>query len=232
LRRLDSPVEIRFYSLLDTQASDPATDAFSDRVHQLIALYQQEGGGKIQFTKAEEAKYSDSAVADGIKPFNLDSGNGCFLGIAIISNGQKESLPRLAPEWESALESDLTRAIARVGTPPPPAIKPPRADTISLAAVHRAFPDIKTTSLEEGTETLRAAALARFQNAAQNMQAALEEAQRDFLKAQNEQSEGPQRAALKRIKEIQVEQTARLEQIALESRAQIAALQQIKKEDR
>ena len=56
----------------------------------------------------------NAALADGIKGFNLEKGEGCYLGIALSSKGKKEVLPQLSPEWEPALESDVSRAILRL----------------------------------------------------------------------------------------------------------------------
>src|SRR5262247_1618718 len=41
LRRLDSPLEIRFYSILDPATIPNGVTAFSARVNQLLAAYQQ-----------------------------------------------------------------------------------------------------------------------------------------------------------------------------------------------
>ena len=60
---------------------------------------------------------ANAASADRIKPFNLDKGNACFLGLALSCQDRKESIPQLAPEWEQALEPDLTRAILRLANP-------------------------------------------------------------------------------------------------------------------
>jgi hypothetical protein len=229
LHRLDSTVEIRFYSLLDPAAADERLVGFSDRVERLIALYQQEGGAKIQFTKADAFTYAASAVADGIKPFNIDKGNGCFLGVSILANGQRESLAQLAPEWESALESDLTRGITKVLSISPKGRPAPVADAASMHEVREQLPNIDTISVEEGTKELRASALADFQKVALAMQAELQQAQQDYLKAQASGSDVDRQSALKRIKEIQVVQTAKLKQIALNSQEKISALQQIKK---
>jgi hypothetical protein len=228
LHRLHSPVEIRFYSMLDASSVDASFQAFSGRVDRLIAQYQHEAGDKIQVTRCDSMSSANAAVADGIKPFNLNIGDGCFLGIAIVGNGQKESLSRLAPEWEQAVEFDLTRAVARVANPAPSAMPVARASTASLDAVRRSIPNLGSVSLEEGTQVLRAAALAQFQKAAQEMEAEINQARQNFLQAQTSQSEAGQQAALKRLQQIQAGQTDKLKQIAIDSQAQIAALQQIK----
>ena len=67
-----------------------------------------------------QADDSARAFADGLKSFNLDKGNACFLGIVVASGTQKELLPQLSPDWEQAVEPDLTRAIARLLDVPRP----------------------------------------------------------------------------------------------------------------
>ena len=48
------------------------------------------------------------------RPFNIDKGEPCYLGVALAFKGHKESLSRLSPDWEQAVEPDITRAIARL----------------------------------------------------------------------------------------------------------------------
>ena len=90
---------------------------------QLLTAVQAAAGGKIQLTSLDAPVETNAAAAsaDGIQPFNLDKGDACYLGLAIISGKDKESLARLQPEWEPALESDLVRAILRVATAASPA---------------------------------------------------------------------------------------------------------------
>ena len=127
LRRLGSPVEIRFYSLLDAASASESVQAFSGRVDQLLAQYEQEAAGKIKVIRSKilSPASANAALADGIKPFDLDKGDGCYLGIAVVRAQQKETLSPLAPEWEQALEPDLTRAIARAIAGDSEALAPP-----------------------------------------------------------------------------------------------------------
>ena len=112
LARLKSPLEIRFYALLDpATVPDPVT-AFAGRVGQLLSAYQQEAGGKIKVTSFNSLSTpsANAALADGIAVFNLDKGAGCYLGVALVLNGRKETLPHLAPDWEQALEPESASA--------------------------------------------------------------------------------------------------------------------------
>ena len=116
LDRLDSPLEIRFYALLDPATVPASVIAFAGRAGQLLSACQQEAGSKIKLTSftSLSSTTANAAEADGLAAFNRDKGDVCYLGIALALNGRKETLPRLSPEWEQALEPDLTRAIIRL----------------------------------------------------------------------------------------------------------------------
>jgi Sec-independent protein translocase protein TatA len=230
LRHLESPVEIRFYSLLDPASVGDSGREFSGRVEQLLCLYEQEAGGKISIARVNSfsASTANAAVADGIKPFNMDKGDACYLGLVVVCNGHKASLASLAPEWEQALEPDLSRAIAGVDLSvphPPPAAK---ADKAALAAVRQAIPNLDSVSVEDGSRQLRAASIAEFKKTAQEMQAKVQQAEDRFIEAQNSQSEEDRQAALTDLQRVKNEQTEKLKEIALESKAQVEALQQLK----
>jgi hypothetical protein len=227
LQHLDSPVEIRFYSRLDASSVQDSVQAFAGRVDQLLIQYEQAAGNRLTVIRYNSVSNfnANSADADGIKAFNIDKGDSCYLGIAVVCDGQKESLSHLAPEWEQALEPDLTRAIVRADEARPSVQSVTRADTATLDAVRRTIPNVDALSVEEGTTALRNAGLAQFMQATQEMEAQVKDAQEQFLRAQGNQSE----AAADKLRKIQSEGTEKLKQIALNSHAQIAALQQLKK---
>ena len=163
LKGLKSPVEIRFYSLLDPAASSDSLRGLSGRVDGLLSEYQSEGGGKIKLMRSVStpATAGAAAFADGLQPFNLDKGDGCYLGLTVECNGRKESFARLLPEWELALESDISRAIARVSeaTAATPANASPSAtDPAVIAEVKRALPNFDSVTVKQGSELLRDAA--------------------------------------------------------------------------
>jgi hypothetical protein len=229
LQRLGSPVEIRFYSLLDASSASDSARAFSGRVDQLLAQYEQEAAGKIKVSRSKimSSSSANAALADGIRPFNLDKGDGCYLGIAVVRAQQKETLP-LSAEWEQALEPDLTRAIARAVAGDSEAPPPPSADPATLDAVKRLIPNLDSVSLDQGKEALRQSSFAQFQQAVQEMQARVKEAEGRFLQAQADQSEAGQEAARKEIQQIQADHLASLRRLTAASQAQMTALQQLK----
>jgi hypothetical protein len=231
LKRLEGPVELRYYSLLDPAGASDALKAFASRVDPILTSYEQESGGRLKVVRRNSQQDdSAAALADGLKPFNLDKGEPCYLGIVVKIGAQKELLPQLLPEWEQALEPDLTRAIARLldasrpGTAMP--LAPPSSKVIE--EVKQAVPDFASLSLEEGTKTLRMTALNEFADAVDEMAAQVKAAQLRLSQAQNGGSEAEQQAAIKNLQAVQAAQTAKLQAIAARSKAQIQALRELK----
>jgi len=233
LRRLTSPVEIRFYSLLDPASVSDSLPAFAGRVDQLLSAYQQEASGRIKVTRFNSPSDANAqaAAADGVKPFNRDKGNVCYLGVTVVQSQQKESLPQLAPEWEAAVESDITRAIVRVmgAQPASSLVAVAQPDSATIEEVKRAVPNLASVSVEEGTRILREAVLKDFAAAADEMDLRLKEAEQRVTDAQGK-SEAEQQAARKNLQQVQLGQAEKLKQVAARLQAQITTLQQLKKE--
>jgi hypothetical protein len=234
LQKLDSVLEIRFYSVLDPATVPNSVMAFASRVDQLLSAYQQAAGGKIRLTRidAPSKLNPNTARADGVQVFNLDKGEACYLGVALAFQGRKETLPYLSPEWEQAVEPDLTRAIIRLVEAPRPAgattLAPLEVNTNAVQEVKALISNLGTVSVEEGTRILREAALKDFTAAAKEMEKQVKEAEQRLTKAQNGGSDADQQAAMKHLQQVQAEQTEKLKQIAAKSKAQIDALQQLK----
>ncbi len=234
LQHLGVPVEIRFYCSLDAATVPPSMPAFVERVGQLLSQFERDAGGKLKVARHNFQPNSGverAAVADGLKPFNLDKGDACFLGIAVVGKEHKECLERLAPEWEPALEFDLARAIARTAqaeAQPEPVVVAPRSGPPPIEEVKRVIPNLETVSLAEGTRLLGQAALSEFTRVARETQTRIQQAQQHLLQAQTNQSEAEQQAALKQLRQLQAEQTDQLQQIAARSQAQIQALKRLK----
>jgi hypothetical protein len=142
-------------------------------------------------------------------------------------------LAQLSPEWEPALESDLSRSIARIidTKPEVPQSITSTAPATSAATeeVKRSIPNMASVSLDEGKQLLRAAALKDFKDAAAQMEIQVKEAQRQLTAAQNGKSEAEQQAAMKNLQQVQAEQSEKLKQIAARLQSQLAALEQLKK---
>jgi hypothetical protein len=232
LHQLNSPVEIRFYSVLPPGSAPETLQAFSGRVDHLLSEFQNANDAKIHVTRniSTAGANADAASADGIHPFNLDKGDACLLGVTIVSGGQKESLPQLQPEWEPALEFDLARAIARVSSSPstsPAKVIIPVAPEVTNEVV-RLIPDLAGTSVEEGNRILRESALLEFTRAGTEMEAKLEAAQQQLADAQNGPSAAEQQVATKHLQEVELEQGAKYKQIAARLQSELDVFQQMK----
>jgi hypothetical protein len=233
LARLESPLEIHFYALLDPATVPAPVTAFAGRVGELLSAYQQEAGGRIKVTSFNSLSTADAnaAEADGITVFNLDNGQACYLGVALALNGRKETLPRLSPEWEQALEPDLSRAILRLVDATRPVRVPTtvaQIDSNAIQEVKALIPDVAAVSVEAGKQILRDAALKDYSAAAKEMQAQIHEAEQRVTQAQNGGSDAERQAALKHLRQVQAEQNEKLKQIFARSKVQIDAFQQLK----
>ena len=234
LKHLGVPLGIRFYSSLDPATVPPSMPAFVDRVEQLLSQFEREAGGKLKVVRHNFQPNSDgdkAAAADGLRPFNLEKGEACFLGIAVVGKQHRETLDQLAPEWEPALEFDLARAIARTAqaeVQAGPPIVAPRGGPPPLEEVKRLIPNPEALSLEEGTRLLSQAALREFTRVSRETQARIQQAQQNLLQAQTNHSDAEEQAALRQLRQLQAEQTEKLQQIAARSKAQIQALRRLK----
>jgi hypothetical protein len=233
LGRLDAPLEIRFYALLDAATVPAPVTVFASRVGQLLSAYQQQAGGKIKVTSVNSQSNAgaNAALADGISAFNQDKGDACFLGVTLVLSGKKETLARLSLEWEPALEPDLTRAIARLLDATRPFTSPTaisQINTNALQEVKTLIPDLAAVSVKAGKQILQDAALKDFTAAAQEMQTQIKEAEQRLSQAHSGGSDAEQQAAMKHLQQVQTEQTEKLKEIAAKSKAQIDTFKQLK----
>jgi len=233
LKHLNSVIEIHFYSLLDPATTSDELRAFAARVDKLLSEYEHEADGKIKLTR--QTTRSDSAAqaasADGIRAFNLDKGDACFLGMAISSKNQKEALGQLSPEWEAALESDLTRAILRVTGAQSVASRAAataQAEAVAAEEVKRSLPNFASVSVQEGKQLLRDAAMKELKAAMNGVEVQIKEARQRLEQAQSSGSEAELQAALKQLQQLQAQQTEKLKDISARLQEQIAALERLK----
>ena len=232
LRQLNSPVEIRFYSVLPPGSAPELLQDFSGRVDRLLSDFQSANESKIHVTRniSTSGANADAASADGIHPFNLDKGDACFLGITVVCGGQKESLPQIQPEWEPALEFDLARAILHVAATPATSVvktNVPVSPEVTNEIV-RLIPNVNGTSLEDGTRILRGAAVNKIIEAGAEMEKQIQAAQQQLADAQTGQSEAEQQAAMKHLQQVQLDQAEKIKAIAARLQAQLAVFGQMK----
>jgi len=233
LGRLDAPLEIRFYALIDPATLPGSVMAFADRVGQVLSAYQQQAGGQIKVTRFNSQTTADAnaAEADGLTAFNRDKGEACYLGLALVLKGRKETLPRLSPEWDQAVEPDLTRAIVRLldaARPLPVPVAASQMNTNAIQEVKTLIPNLADVSVEAGKQILQEAALKDFTAAAKEMEAQVKEAEQRLIQAQNGGTDAEQQAAMKHLQQVHAEQDVKLKQIALKAKVQIDAFRQLK----
>jgi hypothetical protein len=233
LKRLQAPAELKLYSTIDPANAPDDLKLFARRLDQLLSLYQQESHGKIVVTRLTSLAYTNTsaAVSEGIKPFTLNNDTECVIGLAVLYKGHRESVPQLVPEWEAAMEIDISRAIQNAinSTPASSVVAiPPKLAAAATEDLKRLIPNLESVSLADATRILRESALKEFGEAAKNSQAQLKEAQQQLSQAQNGGSEADQQAAMKHLQEVQAAQSEQLKQIAAKSRIQIEALRALK----
>jgi hypothetical protein len=233
LSRLKSPLEIRFYSILGETDDLASLEALSGRVDQLLAAYEREAGGNLEVVRKVTRSDADldAASADGITAFNLSKGDPCYLGLCVAKDDQKESLARIAPEWEQALEADLTRAILRVSGARSLAERveaASQADPGAVEEVKRAIPDFETLPVDEGRRILREASLKELKAAAIEMQARIQEAEQRLRAAQKSESEAGRELAMKELQQAHAAQAEKLKEISARLSAQTTALERLK----
>jgi hypothetical protein len=233
LAHMDAPVKIRFYSVLPASGDNAELKSFSGRTEQLLAAVAAAGGSKIEVIKLDAAGDTNSAAAaaEGLKAFNLDQGDACFLGLSISSGARKEVIARLQPEWESALPYDLVRAILRVAAAPVPApvareVAKPSSEMIS--SIQRLIPDVSAVSAEDASQLFHAEFLKDCAQAGKEMEAQMEVAQQKVMQAQGSGSPEAQVAAQKKLQEVQLALGEKLKQVAADLQTRLAVYQQMK----
>ena len=125
LKKLDGPVEIRFYSTQGEKEVPTQFKAYAQRVEDLLSEYKQHGKGNItikKFNPQPDSDAEDSAQLDGVEGQMLPNGEHLFLGLAVSYLDSKAALPFLSPDREKLLEYDISRAITRVANPEKPVV--------------------------------------------------------------------------------------------------------------
>ena len=122
LKKLDTPVTIRFYCT-QSESATPETvylKSYARKVEDLLTEYRQVAGGKLKIEKYDpqaDSDAEDSARLDGIESQQLPGVDRFYLGLAVKCADELQSIPFLAPNRERLLEYDLDRAIVRAENP-------------------------------------------------------------------------------------------------------------------
>jgi ABC-type uncharacterized transport system involved in gliding motility auxiliary subunit len=125
LKKLDTPVEIRFYCTQGEKEVPSQFKVYSQHIDDLLSEYKQYGKKNITLKRLNpkpDSDAEDSAKLDGVEGQMLPNGEALYMGIAISALDEKVAIPFLSPDRERLLEYDLTRAISRVGSPQKPTL--------------------------------------------------------------------------------------------------------------
>ena len=125
LKKLEGPVEIRYYATQGEKEMPAQFKAYAQRVEDLLSEYKQHAKGNIEikkFNPTPDSDAEDSAQLDGVEGQMLPNGEHLFLGLAVSYLDAKVALPFLSPDREKLLEYDVSRAISQVGNPQKPVV--------------------------------------------------------------------------------------------------------------
>jgi hypothetical protein len=236
---LQTPIDLRLFAPANVSALPRALSGYVSRVRGLLAEYESAAAGKVRVSQRDpqtDKAAKAAAGAAGIVPFASENGEIVYLGLTVGNGARVETVAPLAPEWEAALESDISRAISRVtasaAVPARPGATTPAAATPIDPAISeellKTFPDLASRSFDEAAQVLRESAFEQFKAAAMEMQAKVQLAQQALAAARGNKSEAEQQEALKAFQEIQAEQANKLKAIAARLQERIVVLQRLK----
>jgi ABC-type uncharacterized transport system involved in gliding motility auxiliary subunit len=117
LKKIDAPVEVRFYYSQGQSRIPSQYKAYAKQVEDLLNEFRQYAGGNLEIKKLDpepDSEAEDLANLDGVEGQMVETGDKFYLGIAISLDPQKVALPFLPPNRERLLEYDLARAISQV----------------------------------------------------------------------------------------------------------------------
>ena len=113
LKKVDSPVEIRFYSTQRGTQVPAALKNYSQHVEDLLDEIRQASGGNVEVKKYDpepDSETEDLANLDGVDGQMMQTGEKFYLGLAVSQDPSKVAIPFLSPDREKLLEYDLARA--------------------------------------------------------------------------------------------------------------------------
>lgn len=241
LASLTTPLDLTFFAPDAAVALPESLCSYINRVSDLLAVYEREAAGKLRLHRRDpqtDAAAKTAATTAGVVPFASGTGEIVYLGLIVGNGARTEAITPLAPEWEAALESDLSRTIQRLASAPAAAAstrstarKETQAapiDPVISEQLLKMFPDLATRSYDAMAQELRAATLEEFKAGTLEMQTKVSAAQQTLADAQANKSAAEQQEALKQFQAVQAEQTEKLKEITAWLQARLTALQQLK----
>lgn len=233
LKGLDAPLNIRYYAVIDQATIGATVSDYAERVRALLNQYQSEGNGRVNVARLDSRTDAviSAAVADGMKPFNVDRGEVSYLGLLFSYKGRTEAIPLLSTEWERALESDITRAIARLTAVKPVATRSTEApvpNAAAIAEVKSIIPNVGSLSEDECKRMLQEKALTALTAVSQEAEAKVKEAEQRLVAAQKDGSDATILEARSSLQKAQLQQAERIKDVAAQLQEHLAALKLIK----
>ena len=117
LKRLDTPVEVRFYFSQSETRVPSNIRTYANDVEDLLEEFSLASNGKIKVRKIDPKPDSDAeeaAQADGVEPQQMGPlGENFYFGLAISLDPEKVTV-RLATDRERLLEYDIAHALGLV----------------------------------------------------------------------------------------------------------------------
>ena len=125
LKKLDTPVQIRFYCTRGENRMPVVLKTYAQRVEDLLGEFQQASKGMIEVQKLDpvpDSDAEDSAKLDGIEGQSpIPGADPIYLGLSVAMLDQKQVIPFLGSDTpdglvarERLLEYEISRAITRV----------------------------------------------------------------------------------------------------------------------
>ena len=126
VRSLKEPITLRFFFSKKTAADYAQTNAYAQRVRDLLREYAALSHGNVVLQEIDPEPFTpeeDEATADGLSAAPTDSGEQVFFGLVGTNRiDGKETLPYFSPDREPFLEYDVTSLIYRLSNPKKPQI--------------------------------------------------------------------------------------------------------------
>ena len=123
---LKEPITLKFYFSRKVAADYAQTNAYANRVRDLLEEYAARARGNIVLQEVDPEAYTpeeDEASAQGLTAAPTDSGEQVYFGLVGTNRiDGKETIAYFAPEREPFLEYDVTSLIYRLETPKKPLI--------------------------------------------------------------------------------------------------------------
>jgi hypothetical protein len=239
LAGLEKPIDLRLFAPADVRGLPADLGGYVSRVENFLAEYELAAAGKLRVVKSDpqvDAAAKAAAGAAGVVPFASENGEIVYLGLTVGNGARIEAIAPLAPEWEAALESDVSRAILRVATklaapvksvaqtPAPPA----PIDPVISEELLRTFPNLASQPFEATANILREQALEEFKTATVEMQSKVTAAQQALAEAQANKSAAAQQSARQAFQKVQAEQADKLKAITARLQERITVLERLK----